>query len=141
VRHVLTHTAGVPALPAGTTLEQFCDADAMARVIADLEPWWTPGEGVGYHALTFGFILGEVVRRATGLRISQALAEDVAGPLGVADEVYFGVPDSALGRVAPLEDDPAWADRRPGLTGAQACSVAGWVAGERGRSHAAHRAA
>jgi CubicO group peptidase (beta-lactamase class C family) len=121
----------------------------MARVIADLEPWWTPGEGVGYHAMTFGFILGEVVRRATGRRISQVLAEDVAGPLGVADEVYFGVPDSALGRVAPLEDDPAgvamWGvrprDRHPELTGAQACSVAGWVAGERGRSHAAHRAA
>jgi CubicO group peptidase (beta-lactamase class C family) len=62
---------------------------------------------VGYHALTYGYIVGEIVRRATGKRISQVLAEEVAGPLGVADELYFGVPGPELGRVARLEDDPA----------------------------------
>ncbi|OLT10755.1 serine hydrolase [Pseudonocardia sp. CNS-139] len=107
LRHVLTHSAGIPAIPAGTTPAQFCDAEVMAGLIADLEPWWTPGARVGYHAVTFGFVLAEVVRRATGRPISQVLAEDVAGPLGVADEVFFGVPQAQRGRVAPLVDDPA----------------------------------
>jgi CubicO group peptidase (beta-lactamase class C family) len=107
VRHVLTHSAGVPAVPADLTLERFCDWDAMCAVIADSEPWWTPGEKVGYHAVTFGFILGEVVRRATGKPISQVLAEGIGERLGIADELFFGVPAEELERLARFEDDPA----------------------------------
>jgi CubicO group peptidase (beta-lactamase class C family) len=106
VRHVLTHSVGVPAVPADTTVEQLCDWDAMCEMIAGAEPWWAPGERVGYHAVTFGYLIGEIVRRATGTPISQVLAEQVAGPLGVGDELYFGVPPSELPRVARLEDDP-----------------------------------
>jgi CubicO group peptidase (beta-lactamase class C family) len=54
-----------------------------------LEPWWEPGTKTAYHAYTFGYIVGEIVRRATGKPISQVLREDVAGPLGVADELFF----------------------------------------------------
>lgn len=107
LRHVLTHSVGVPAVPAGTTLEMFRDPRAMADLIAGLEPWWPPGERVGYHATTFGFILGEVVRRATGRPISAVLAEEIGTPLGIADELYFGVPRTELGRLARFEDDPA----------------------------------
>ncbi|WP_112237110.1 serine hydrolase domain-containing protein [Kribbella monticola] len=109
VRHVLTHSAGVPALPMDLTLEQLCDWDGMCALIADSTPWWMPGERVGYHAVTFGFILGEVVRRATGKPISQVLAEGIGERLEVADELFFGVPAEALGRVARFEDDPAGA--------------------------------
>jgi CubicO group peptidase (beta-lactamase class C family) len=109
VRHVLTHTVGVPAVPVDLTLDRFTDWDGMCALIADLEPWWRPGEKVAYHAVTFGFILGEVVRRATGKPISQVLAEEVAGPLGVADELFLGVPASAVDRLARFEDDPAGA--------------------------------
>ncbi len=109
LRHVLTHSVGVPGLPMDMTLDRYCDWDAMCRLIADLEPWWVPGERSGYHAVTFGFILGEIVRRTTGKPISQVLAEEVAGPLGIADELYFGVPASDLGRLARFEDDPAGA--------------------------------
>ncbi|GAA3563170.1 serine hydrolase domain-containing protein [Kribbella ginsengisoli] len=109
IRHVLTHSAGVPAVPADLTLSRFCDWEAMCSVIASLEPWWVPGERVGYHAVTFGFILGEVVRRATGSPISSALASLVGEPLGIAGELYFGVPASELKRVAHFEDDPAGA--------------------------------
>lgn len=91
VRHVLTHSAGVPAVPVDLTLERFCDWEAMVALIADLEPWWKPGEKVGYHAVTFGFILGEVIRRATGKPISAVLAEGLGERLGIAREVYFGV--------------------------------------------------
>lgn len=106
VRHVLTHSVGVPAVPKDITLERLCDWDGMCQMVADAEPWWSPGQRVGYHAVTFGYIIGEIVRRATGKRISQVLADEVAGPLGVADELYFGVPGPELGRVARLQDDP-----------------------------------
>jgi CubicO group peptidase (beta-lactamase class C family) len=104
VRHVLTHTVGVPGLPADTTPEDLCDWDRMCGVIAAAEPWWEPGTRMAYHAYPFGYIVGELVRRTTGKPISQVLREDVSGPLGVADELFFGVPESELGRLARLED-------------------------------------
>ena len=92
VRQVLNQTAGVPGIPLDTTVEDLCDWDKMCAAIAGAELWWEPGTKVGYHAYTFGYILGEVVRRVTGKRISQVLAEDVAEPLGVAGELWFGMP-------------------------------------------------
>jgi len=106
VRHVLNHTAGVPGIPLDTTIEDLCNWDKMCAAIADQELWWEPGTKVGYHAYTFGYIAGEIVHRATGKRISQVLREDVAGPLGVADEIYFGMPESEHHRLARLEDAP-----------------------------------
>lgn len=105
VRHALTHTVGVPGIPAGTTPEDLCDWEKMCAVIAGSEPWWEPGTRTAYHAYTFGYIVGEIVRRATGKPISQVLREEVAGPLGIADELYFGMPGSELGRLARLEDE------------------------------------
>jgi CubicO group peptidase (beta-lactamase class C family) len=107
VRHVLNHTAGVPGIPLDTTIEDICNWDKMCAAIADEELWWEPGTKVGYHAYTFGYIVGEIVRRATGKKISQVLREAVAGPLGVADEIYFGMPESEQHRLARLEDAPS----------------------------------
>jgi CubicO group peptidase (beta-lactamase class C family) len=104
VRHVLTHTVGVPGIPANTTPEDLCDWDKMCAVIADAEPWWEPGAKTAYHAYPFGYIIGEIVRRATGKPISQVLREEVAWPLAVENEVYFGMPESEHGRLARLED-------------------------------------
>jgi CubicO group peptidase (beta-lactamase class C family) len=104
VRHVLTHTVGVPGIPPDTTPEDLCDWDKMCAEIADAEPWWEPGTKTAYHAYPFGYIVGEIVRRTTGRPISQVLREEVAEPLGVADEIYFGIPESELGRLARLED-------------------------------------
>lgn len=113
LRHVLMHTAGVPAPPADTTVEQLCDWDHMCRALAATPPWWPPGTAFGYHAVTFGFLLGEFVRRATGRSLAWWLREAVTGPLGVEDEVHFGVPDALVGRVAhqvpatgPLPEPP-----------------------------------
>ena len=107
VRQVLNHTAGVPGIPLDTTLEDLCNWHKMCAAIADEELWWDPGTKVGYHAYTFGYIVGEIVRRATGKRISEVLREAVAGPLGVADELYFGMPESEHHRLARLEDAPS----------------------------------
>jgi CubicO group peptidase (beta-lactamase class C family) len=104
VRHVLSHSAGVPAIPMTTTPEDLCDWDKMCAAIADSELWWEPGTKVGYHAYTFGYLVGEIIRRATGKPISQVLMKEVAGPLGVGDEIYFGMPKSEQHRLATLED-------------------------------------
>ncbi|NUP61878.1 MAG: beta-lactamase family protein [Nonomuraea sp.] len=106
VRHVLTHTAGVPGVPLDTTPEDVCDWDKMVAALENAEPWWEPGTKTGYHAYTFGFLVGEIVRRATGKPISQVLLEEVSGPLGVADELYFGMPEKEHHRLAVLEDVP-----------------------------------
>ena len=117
VRHVLSHSAGVPGIPLDTTAEDLCNWEHMCAVIAGAELWWEPGTQVGYHAYTFGYLVGEIVRRATGKPISQVLREDVTGPLGIADELYFGMPVSEHGRLAPLEDAPGgdedWASSLP----------------------------
>ena len=106
VRHILNHSAGVPGIPLDTTLEDLCDWDKMCAAIADEELWWVPGTKVGYHAYTFGYIVGEIVRRTTGKPISAVLRETVSGPLGVGDEIYFGMPESEHHRLARLEDAP-----------------------------------
>jgi len=107
VRHVLSHTAGVPLIPLTTTMEDLCDWDKMCAAIAASELWWEPGTRIGYHAYTFGYLVGEIVRRSTGKRISQVLLEEVSGPLGVGKELYFGMPKTEQKRLAMLEDAPA----------------------------------
>jgi CubicO group peptidase (beta-lactamase class C family) len=104
LRHVLTHSVGLPAIPAWTTVEDLTDWTTMTTALAEAELWWEPGTKTTYHAQTFGFLVGELVRRATGKPISLVLREFVTGPLGVADEVYFGVPASELPRVARLDE-------------------------------------
>ncbi|MGR6319723.1 serine hydrolase domain-containing protein [Micromonospora soli] len=104
LRHALTHTAGLPALPTGIKPKDFTDWDRMCALIADAAPRWAPGERLAYHAWTFGWIVGEVVRRVTGKPISQVLAEEVAGPLGMTGELLLGVPEADLPRLARLED-------------------------------------
>jgi CubicO group peptidase (beta-lactamase class C family) len=97
----------VPGIPLSTTIEDLCNWDKMCGAIADSELWWEPGTKVGYHAYTFGYMVGEIVRRATGKPISQVLLEEVSGPLGVGDELYFGMPRSEQFRLARLEDAPS----------------------------------
>jgi CubicO group peptidase (beta-lactamase class C family) len=106
IRHALSQSVGVPGLPPEVTVEDMCDWDKMCAIIADSEPWWEPGTTIGYHAVTWGYVVGEIVRRATGKPISQVLREEVAEPLGVADELFFAIPESEQGRLARLEDAP-----------------------------------
>ncbi len=104
VRLALSQSVGMPGLPPGLTVEDLTDWDKMCALIADAKPWWEPGTRIGYHAVTYGYLVGEIVRRATGKPISQVLREEVAAPLGVTDELFLGVPESELGRLARLEE-------------------------------------
>ncbi|MFL6071940.1 MAG: serine hydrolase domain-containing protein [Mycobacteriales bacterium] len=110
LRHVLTHSAGLPAVPPDTTVEDLCDWSRMCAMLATAEPWWEPGTKTAYHSHTFGYLVGEVVRRATGRPLGQVLAEEVSGPLGIGRELYFGVPATDLPRLARIEDAPGWVD-------------------------------
>ena len=98
VRQLLSHQAGLPAvrrrLPPGAML----DWPAMTTALAGQEPWWPPGAGHGYHVNTFGFLAGEVIRRATGTAVGNLLREENAGPLGA--DVHIGLPVSEHERVA-----------------------------------------
>lgn len=104
LRHVLSHTAGVPQMPPGGQPTDMCDWDRVCAAIADLTPLWEPGTATGYHGLTYGFILGEVARRVDGRAIAQIVQDDIARPLGITS-LYFGIPDAAEPRVARLEND------------------------------------
>lgn len=106
VRQVMNHTAGVPAIPPTTTVEDLCDWDRICAAIAGQELWWEPGTKIGYHAYNFGYILGEFARRATDKPLAQLLDEEVCKPLGVTGEIYFGVPRAEQHRLAKLEDAP-----------------------------------
>jgi CubicO group peptidase (beta-lactamase class C family) len=106
VREVIAQRSGIPQTPVGYTPEWLSDWDRMVRGIADLAPMFPPGERTSYASLTFGHMIGEVIRRADGRSIGQVLQQEIAQPLGGLD-VYLGVPDAALARVAVLEDGPA----------------------------------
>jgi CubicO group peptidase (beta-lactamase class C family) len=104
VRHALAHTAGLPAMPPGTTHATICDWDWMCRAIAAMPAVSGPGEKMAYHPFTFGWLLGEVLQRADGRTVAQFLREEIAGPLEVTT-MYFGVPGDLEPEVAILEEN------------------------------------
>jgi CubicO group peptidase (beta-lactamase class C family) len=112
VADVLVHAAGVPGLWPEITPADLGDAGRVCAFIAGQQPWWPPGTMTGYHALTWGFIVSELVRRATGRALAEVLRTDIAGPLCIADELHFGVPGHLLARVARAGPDGA-APARP----------------------------
>ncbi|QHW33582.1 beta-lactamase family protein [Paenibacillus rhizovicinus] len=104
VRHALNHTAGIPYMPEGIRLEDAHDWDRMCTAVAGLTPHWPPGEHREYHAITYGWLVGEVARLVDGREFSRILQEDIAVPLGIADGLFVGIPDEAEPRVAYLEE-------------------------------------
>ena len=105
IGHVLADQAGVPQVPAGATPQDYCNWNYMCSAIADQPLLWEPGKGVGYHGLTMGWILGEVVRRVDGRPFAQFVQEEICAPLRMR-ELYFGIPDEVEDRVAWLEAAP-----------------------------------
>jgi CubicO group peptidase (beta-lactamase class C family) len=89
IRHVLTHRAGLPSLRADDGLDLLLQPDEVLRRLCAMSPASTPGRRLAYHAITGGFILGEIVRRVTGHDIQTALREDFTRPLGL-DALRYG---------------------------------------------------
>ena len=109
VRHLLTHTAGVVSYPRywddiGLEGLEIADWDLITGRLAESPPTWEPGSNCFYHALTLGFLVGEVIRRIDGRKPGRFFAEEIAAPLGL--DLYIGVPESATGRVATILPAP-----------------------------------
>lgn len=98
VRHVLGHTAGLPDFDGKVPITALCDWPAMTDRLAAQAPLWEPGKLAGYHSVTQGFLVGEVVRRITGRSLGTFFAEEVAGPLGA--DFHIGLPAEHDHRVA-----------------------------------------
>jgi CubicO group peptidase (beta-lactamase class C family) len=98
VRMLLGHRAGLPAIRRSLPSLAMYDWGLMTSALAAEEPWWEPGSRHGYHVNTFGFLVGELVRRVSGQRIGAFLRRAVADPLGA--DFHFGVHDEDHGRVA-----------------------------------------
>ncbi|XVQ15755.1 serine hydrolase domain-containing protein [Spirillospora sp. CA-255316] len=104
VRHLLGHTAGLPDWDGPTTVADLYDRPAVTARLAAQAPRWRPGTEGGYHSITFGYLVGEVVRRVTGDGLGAFFAQEVAGPLGA--DFHIGLPPEHDHRVAPLIPDP-----------------------------------
>ncbi|MER7763185.1 serine hydrolase domain-containing protein [Streptomyces sp. NPDC097619] len=100
VRHVLSHTAGLPELSGQAAVEELYDWEDVTGRLAAQAPAWEPGTAAGYHALTFGFLVGELVRRVSGRLPGEFFAEEIAGPLGA--DFHIGLSAEHDGRIAPL---------------------------------------
>jgi CubicO group peptidase (beta-lactamase class C family) len=97
VRQLMSHQAGVPAIRQPLAAGSALDWSLMTRLLAEQEPWWPPGSGHGYHVNTFGFAVGELIRRVTGMTPGTLLQRELAGPL--AADVHIGLAASQHGRV------------------------------------------
>jgi len=104
VRTLLGHRAGLAAVKALLPGEALYDWDAMVVALAAQEPWWTPDSAHGYHAVTFGWLVGEIVRRVSGMSLGTYFRDTIAGPLGL--DFHIGLADEEHHRVAEMSPPP-----------------------------------
>jgi CubicO group peptidase (beta-lactamase class C family) len=100
VRWLLSHRAGLPAVRDPLPADALYDWETMTAALAATEPWWEPGSRHGYHALTFGHLVGEVVRRVSGRSLGTYFRENVAEPLGA--DFHIGLPEACEARTSDL---------------------------------------
>ncbi len=119
VRQLLNHRAGLPALRTIRPGEALFDWNTMTAALAAETPWWTPGEKHGYHAVTFGWLVGELIRRVTGKSVGTYLREEVAGPLGADFHIGLGPELQAraarLTQMKPSEVTPEYKTGQPNI--------------------------
>jgi len=104
VRHLLSHTSGVSGLDQPAVIDDLYDWDKATARFAAQAPWWEPGSASGYHALNFGHLIGEVVRRITGKSLQEFVADEIAGPLGA--DFQIGAAESDWERIADVVPPP-----------------------------------
>ena len=104
VRHVMSHASGVSGLDQPAVVEDLYDWPTATSRMAAQAPWWEPGTASGYHALNYGHLVGEVVRRVSGKTLKQFVAEEIAGPLGA--DFQIGAAEADWGRIADVVPPP-----------------------------------
>ena len=104
VRHILSYTAGLPALEKPVPMETMYDWNKVVTMLASQKPEWEPGTVWGYHAFTSGYLIGEIVRRITGKTLGTFLREEVAIPLDA--DFHIGLPENLEQRVGEMIPPP-----------------------------------
>jgi CubicO group peptidase (beta-lactamase class C family) len=104
IRQLLCHQAGLPAISTPLPPSAIFDWQAMTDALADQKPWWPPGTRHGYHARTFGWLLGELVRRVSGKTVGAYFSDEIARPLGL--DFHIGLARAQHRRVAPITKVP-----------------------------------
>lgn len=130
VRQVLSHTSGLVTFVVPRSAEAWADWDLLCADLAAAEPEWPPGTVAAEHALTYGHLLGELVRRVDGRPPARFVAEEIADPYGL--DFGFGLGTAAIARCADLEyDAPDWPVRNTGEPGSVRARAAANPAGGR----------
>jgi CubicO group peptidase (beta-lactamase class C family) len=104
VRHLMSHSSGVSGLDQPAVVEDLYDWQKMTSRMAAQAPWWEPGTASGYHALNYGHLVGELVRRVSGKPLKQFVAEEIAGPLGA--DFQIGAAEGDWARIADVVPPP-----------------------------------
>lgn len=113
VRHLLSHQAGLPFVEPDVPFEEAIQWFPMIRALERQRPLWAPGTEHIYHAMTYGFLVGEVIRRITGKSVGRFFADEVAGPLKLS--AWIGLPAEIEPQLAVLETEPFPVDRMQDL--------------------------
>jgi len=100
VNMLLNHTAGMVGIKYRLPMRALYDWDLMTTALAKHSPWWKPGEKHGYHAVTFGWLVGQVIRNITGLTVGQYLKQEITGPLGL--DLHIGLNQADHNRSATM---------------------------------------
>lgn len=125
----LSHQAGIPGFIAPIDPALWLDPPALSAALAALKPLWPPGTASGYHALTWGYIAGEAVRRVSPRSLGTILRETICAPLGV--DFWIGLPESEEERVAQVHRPRAMPDLGPVTPAKHAAFLAPWAAPNR----------
>jgi len=125
VAEALSHQAGLSGLTEPMDPADWYDWDGVCARLGAMAPLWPPGEGSGYHPVTWGYLAGEIFHRATGRSLGRALAEDFAGPFGL--DLWIGLPDAEHGRAAELQRPGAMPDLGPLTEAKRAAFLTPWA--------------
>ena len=121
VRHVLSHTSGLAGWDEPLQPTDFGDFEKMTSLLAAQAPWWTPGDGAGYHGFTHGFLLGGLVRRVTGQSLPDFFRKELAEPLGADFQIV--VSESDYGRISPNIAPPPPTEAHAGFSDPNSIAV------------------